>query len=212
MSELTWYAKFTASDEKPVGDATQLTLKGVLIDTTENKNNWVVEKEDFQMLAKDFVGKQLRTDHAEKVANVLGVITQTEVDDPHEEAKAEWDPATPYPHIHYVAEVTSKDQNLIIPIKMGYVTHVSPAVDAREVLCAKCRKPMFDKHIKACKCTEGGVLLKNMSARELSIVVSPAYSGTVMKSYGFAAACDKEFLSEEQILSIVIDELSKRGL
>jgi len=212
MSELTWYAKFTASDEKPVGDATQLTLKGVLIDTTENKNNWVVEKEDFQMLAKDFVGKQLRTDHAEKVANVLGVITQTEVDDPHSEAKAEWDPATPYPHIHYVAEVTTKDNNLIIPIKMGYVTHVSPAVDAREILCAKCRKPMFDKNIKACKCTEGGVLLKNMSARELSIVVSPAYQGTVMKSYGFAAACDKEFLSEDQILTIVTDELSKRGL
>lgn len=27
MSELTWYAKFTASESKPVGDATQLTLK-----------------------------------------------------------------------------------------------------------------------------------------------------------------------------------------
>ncbi len=212
MSELTWYAKFTASDEKPVGDATQLTLKGVLIDTTENKNNWVVEKEDFQMLAKDFVGKQLRVDHAEKVANVLGVITQTEVDDPHAEAKAEWDPATPYPHIHYVAEVTTKDNNLIIPIKMGYVTHVSPAVDAREILCAHCRKVMFDKNIKTCKCKEGGVLLKNMSARELSIVVSPAYQGTVMKSYGFAAACDKEFLSEDKILEIVVDELNRRGL
>ena len=212
MSELTWYAKFIASESKSVGDATQLTLKGVLIDTTENKNRWTVEKEDFQMIAKDFLGKQLRTDHAEKVANVLGVVTETEVDDPHEEAKSEWDPATPYPHIHYVAEITTKDNNLLIPIKMGYVTHVSPAIDAKEILCSTCRKPMFDKNIKACKCKEGGVLLKNMSARELSIVVSPAYEGTVMKSYGFAAACDEAFLSEDKILEIVIDELSKRGL
>lgn len=212
MSQLTWYAKFTASESKSIGDATQLTLKGVLIDTTENKNRWTVEKEDFQMIAKDFLGKQLRTDHAEKVANVLGVVTQTEVDDPHEEAKAEWDPPTLYPHIHYVAEITTKDNNLLIPIKMGYVTHVSPAIDAKEILCSTCRKPMFDKNIKACKCKEGGVLLKNMSARELSIVVSPAYEGTVMKSYGFAAACDEAFLSEDNILTIVEDELSKRGL
>jgi len=42
-------------------------------------------------------------------------------------------------------------------------------------------------------------------------VVSPAYEGTVMRSYGFAAAVDKSFLNEDKILEIVEDELSKRN-
>ncbi len=220
MSEINWYAKFTASEKpseagpsvSPDDKVNKLILKGVLVDTTENKNRWCVEEDDFAMLAKDFLGKQIRTDHAEKVSNVLGVVTGTEVDEPHTEAKAEWDPATPYPHIHFFAEIASNDANIIIPVKAGYVNAVSPAIDARTLLCSTCRKPMYDKNIKTCKCHEGGVLLKNISARELSIVCSPAYEGTVMKTYGFAAAVDNAFLSEDRILEIVEDEISRRRL
>lgn len=220
MTELKWVTKFTASEKIPettegtsLSEQTnKLILKGVLIDTTENKNNWSVEEADFQMIAKDFVGKQIRTDHAEKVSNVLGVVTGTEVDEPHADAKAEWDPATPYPHIHFFGEISSTDANIMIPVKAGYVTHVSPAIDARSLLCSNCKKPMFDKHIKTCKCEQGAVLLKDISARELSIVCSPAYAGTVVKSYGFAAAVDNSFLSENKILEIVEDEISKRGI
>jgi len=220
MTELKWYAKFTASEKPPEsgpnvapGDSiNKLILKGVLIDTTENKNNWSVEQEDFTMLAKDFIGKQVRTDHAEKVANVLGMVTETEVDDPHSEAKAEWDPATEFPHIHFVAEIASNDANIIIPEKAGYVNAVSPAVDARTLLCSSCKKPMIDKHIKSCNCEKGAVLLKDLSARELSIVCSPAYQGTVMKTYGFAAAFEAAYLNEDKILEIVEDEISKRGI
>jgi len=221
MSELTWYTKFVASEKPPTspgpnvtpGDSiNKLLIKGVLIDTTENKNRWCIEEEDFTMIATDFVGKQIRTDHAEKVSQVLGVVTGTEVDEPHSEAKAEWDPATEFPHIHFSAEIASNDANIMIPVKQGYVNAVSPAIDARQLLCSSCRKPMYDKNIKTCKCSQGGVLLKNISARELSIVCSPAYDKTFIKVYGFAAAVDQSSLSEEKILAIVEDEILRRGL
>lgn len=219
MSELAWYTTFSASEKpsepgtvtKP-GDPTKLILEGVLINTTENKNNWSVEEEDFQMLADDFIGKQIRTDHAEKVANVLGIVTGTDIDQPHTEAKADWDPATEFTHIHFKAEIASSDLNITTPIKMKYVTGVSPAVDARTLLCANCKEPMYDKNIKRCKCREGGVLLKDLAARELSIVCSPAYQGTNMSVMGFAAAVDRSFLSEERLLEIVEDEIAKRNL
>lgn len=221
MSELVWHTKFVASEKPPTspgpnvapGDSiNKLMLKGVLIDTTENKNNWCIEEEDFDMIAKDFIGKQIRTDHGEKVSLVLGKVTSTEVDAPHSEAKEEWDPATEYPHIHFQAEIASNDANIMIPVKAGYVNAVSPAIDARSLLCSTCKKPMYSKNIKTCKCSGGGVLLKNISARELSIVCAPAYDGTVIKVYGFAAAIDHSSLSEDQILVIVEDEISKRGL
>jgi hypothetical protein len=69
---------------------------------------------------------------------------------------------------------------------------------------------MVDKNIKRCRCKGGGVLLKEISARELSLVCSPAFDNTNIKVYGFAAAVDQSSLSEDKILAIVEDELSRR--
>jgi hypothetical protein len=220
MTEIKWISKFIASDKKDGEQIhsgvttveTTLTLRGVLISDQVNKNNWCVEPSDFPMIAESFVGVQIRSDHAEKVSSVLGKVTSTEVDTPHDEVKADWDPSNPNPHIHFEAIISTSDNNILVPIKMGFVTGVSPAIDARELLCSTCRKQMFDKNIKNCKCRDGGVLLKNLSARELSIVASPAYEGTEMKVYGFAAAVEYNSLSEDKILSIVEDEILRRGI
>jgi len=190
MPEIKWQSRFVASDKDVIEGMTRMVLKGVLIDTTENKNFWQVEAADFKQLAADFVGKQLRVDHGEHVNNVLGRVVETEVDGPHNEAKADWDPANPNPHIHYAAEIATKDNNLIVPIKMGFVDYVSPAVDARTLLCSTCRTPMKDKSTRGCECSEGSLLLKDLNARELSLVASPAYERTVAKVYSFAAAVD----------------------
>ncbi len=190
MPEIKWQSRFIASDKDVTEGMTRMLLKGVLIDTTENKNFWQVEEADFKQLATDFIGKHLRCDHGEKVANVLGRVVETEVDAAHAEAKADWDPANLNPHIHYTAEIATKDNNLIVPIKMGFVDYVSPAVDARTILCSTCRTPMKDKNTRGCNCSEGSLLLKDLNARELSLVATPAYENTVAKVYSFAAAVD----------------------
>lgn len=216
MTELKWQTTFSANDlPKVEGDiGKKMVLKGVLIDSSENKNRWMVSPEDFGTLAKDFIGKQLRIDHGEKVADVLGLVSTTEVDMPHNEAKAEWDPATPYHHIHFSAEISCKDDNISIPIKMGYVDHVSPTVDAKKLLCARCGKSMIDKNMQTCDCKDTAILIKDIAPRELSIVASPAYQRTVIVPYGFAASVNKEIskvLTASETLSIVEDELSKRA-
>ena len=221
MTELSWFTTFKASEvpSTPSENGTPsnkntFTLKGVLIDNTENKNSWKIEEEDFKHIAQDFIGKQVRTDHAEKVSNVLGKVISTEIDEPHTEAKSDWDPATPYPHIHFLAEVTSDDNSILIPVKMGYVSGVSPAVDAVTILCSECRQPMVHngyQHVQTCKCEHPTKLLKNISARELSIVCSPAYAGTVMKPYGFAAAIDNKLnnIIGETMTSQDVDRITR---
>jgi hypothetical protein len=210
--KIEWNSKFVAAEAATRGGVKKIILKGVLIDTTENKNQWMVEAEDFESLSKNFIGKQIRVDHSERVSDVKGVITNTEVDGPHQEAKADWDPANQNEHIHYFGEIASTDDNVIIPLKMGYVSHVSPAVDAKTLLCSICKEPMIDRFVRSCKCEGGAILLKDISPRELSIVASPAYENTVMTPYGFGAACDAEFLTKDKILHIINDEMSKRGL
>jgi len=212
MTEIKWDAPFKVNTTDIVDGVSKILIRGILLDQTKNLNNWVVESEDFAMIAEEFVNKQIRSDHSEKIENVLGKIISTEVDGPHSEAKESWDPSTPYSHVHFVGEISSKNSEVIIPITQGYISHVSPAIDAREILCAECKEPMRDKNIKTCGCKDSGVLLKNMTAREVSLVCSPAYAGTVFKPYNFAAAVDHEFLSEDKILIIVEDELSKRGI
>jgi len=192
MTQIEWQSKFISDDPKVNEGLTKMVLRGVLIDNTANKNNWLVEPEDFKQLASDFVGKQLRVDHSEHVSGILGRVVSTEIDSGHTEAKAEWDPSNPNPHVHYIAEIATKDDTLIIPIKMGFVNFVSPAVDARTLLCSACRTPMKDKTTRGCDCSEGSLLLKDLEARELSLVASPAYEKTVAKVYSFAAAVDKK--------------------
>jgi len=192
MAEIQWQSKFIAAEKKVEEGISKMIIRGVLIDTTENRNFWQIESADFKSLAIDFVGKQLRCDHGEKISNVLGKIISTEVDEGHDFEKNEWDPKNINDHIHYVAEIATADETLIVPIQKGFITHVSPAVDARTLLCGTCKTPMKDKNTRNCGCSEGSLLLKDLSARELSLVASPAYANTVAKVYSFSAAVDNE--------------------
>lgn len=212
MGEINWNSRFVASMPEKIEGATKLILKGVLLDQSANRNGWMIEKEDFEQVAKDFLGHQIRADHSEKISDVLGKIVNTELDGPHKETKEAWDPPTESEHIHFFAEITTNNDNILIPIKLGYIDHVSPAVDSKTLLCSVCRRPMLDRFMKSCKCDGSVILLKDISPRETSLVSSPAYDGTVFIPSGFAAAVNKSFLSKEEILKIVDEELKKRGL
>lgn len=191
METIKFEAPFIASEQSFQEGLSKMLLKGVLIDTSQNLNKWMVEEEDFKQLAKDFLGKQIRVDHSEKVSEVIGVVTGTEVDKGHNIDKADWDPANPNTHIHYVAELATKDDKIIVPVKMGFVNRCSPAVDAKTVLCNICKTPT-QNNVKMCECNDSGVLLKDIIPRELSLVASPAYAKTVAKVYSFAASVDKQ--------------------
>ena len=215
MNEINWNSKFIASQSDNSDDSKKIILKGVLLDSQLNKNQWMIESEDFQQVAKDFIGLQIRADHSEKISDVLGKIVNTELDGPHKEAKAPWDPATDLDHVHFFAEIMSMNNDILIPLKLGYIDHISPAVYAKTLLCSECKTPMADKFLKTCGCEAGGLLLKDISPRECSIVASPAYPSTVMKPYGFGAAVDETLntqMAKEQVLSIVEDELNKRSI
>lgn len=190
-NNIQWDAPFKVNTVTTIEGVSKFLIKGILVDTTMNLNQWAVEASDFETLANAFVGVQIRSDHSEKIENILGKITGTEIDEPHNEAKESWDPPTPYKHLHFVGEISSKNSEVIIPIQQQYVTHISPAIDAKMILCGNCRAPMIDKNRKACSCSEGGILLKDLSAREVSLVCSPAYTGTVFKPYAFAASVDR---------------------
>ena len=190
-NNIQWDAPFKINTVTTIEGVSKFLIKGILVDTTLNLNQWAVEATDFETLAQAFVGVQIRSDHSEKIENILGKITGTEIDEPHNEAKESWDPPTPYKHLHFIGEISSKNSEVIIPIQQQYITHISPAIDAKMILCGNCRTPMIDKNIRACSCTEGGILLKDLSAREVSLVCSPAYAGTVFKPYAFAASVDR---------------------
>ncbi len=213
--DLIWNSKFVASASEKMEGATKLILKGVLINSSANRNGWMIEKEDFAELAKAFIGRQIRADHSEKISDVLGKIVNTELDGPHAEAKEAWDPPTDRDHVHFFAEISSNNDNILIPLKLGYINSVSPAVDAKILLCSTCRQQMLDKFIKSCKCEDSVILLKDITPRETSLVSSPAYEGTAVVPYGFGAAVDKTLntqMAKEQFLSIIEDELNKRSI
>lgn len=214
MTELKWKTGFRASEAPLISkdDIPKFVLKGILIDESENKNRWMVSKDDFGTLAKDFVGKQIRVDHGDKVSDVVGIITSTEVDAPHDQLNENWDPPNQFSHIHFAAEISTTDQSIIIPIRQGFVDHVSPTIDARALFCSKCGQNMVDKNMQSCNCKDTSILIKDMEARELSIVASPAYKNTSFVTYGFAASGEKvKIFMASEILDIIEDELKRRS-
>lgn len=182
---IEWNSKIEASS-----DNGKINLKGVLIDSTVNENKWQILAEDLPDIAAQSVGTQLRLDHSDNVRDVKGQILSTFLDEPHSEAKAEWDPPNKYPHIHFDAELITDDNDVLIPILNGYVDHVSIGADAENVYCAQCGKP--SKPIKHCKCNSHDIL-KGIAVKEYSIITNPAYKNAVFVP--FKAAIDK-FLEE----------------
>ncbi len=212
MTLIEWQSKFISDDPTVNEGITRMLIKGVILDSSLNKNNWMVEEEDFKQLAADFVGKGLRMNHGEKISDVLGRVISTEIDQGHAEAKSEWDVGNILPHVHYVAEVATKDDSIIVPLKMHFIDMCSPQVDAHQLLCSACRTPMISKTQKNCDCSEGGLLLKGLEARELSLVASPAFDKTTAVVYSFAAAVDRTLNSSTTFSSNDKIEINKKGL
>ena len=188
---LKWNTKIKASIDQDFAD--KLIINGVLIDSTVNKNGWQILEEDLEDIASQSVGVQLRVDHSDDVRDVKGKILNTEVDQPHDEDKAEWDPANENVHIHFTAELVTTDIDILVPVKHGYVDHVSIGADAENVFCSECGKPT--RPIKVCRCT-GHEILKGIIVKEYSIVTTPAYDSAVFVP--FTAAVDK-FLEGDNI-------------
>lgn len=169
---LNWNTKVKASMEESLDGVERVILKGVLIDNTVNENSWQILAEDLPDIAAQSVGIQLRLDHSEEVEKVKGKILFAEVDQPHDEDKADWDPAIDVPHIHFEAELITNDQDILIPVMHGYVDHVSIGADAENVYCSECGKPT--RPFKICKCASHDIL-HGITVKEYSIITNPAY-------------------------------------
>lgn len=170
----------------------RVILRGVLIDNTVNENSWQILAEDLPDIAAQSVGIQLRLDHSEEVEKVKGKILFAVVDEPHSEAKADWDPAIDVPHIHFEAELVTNDQNVLIPVLQGYVDHVSIGADAENVYCSECGKPT--RPIKRCKCIAHDIL-SGIVVKEYSIITNPAYKNASF--IPFTAAVSKHLKEME---------------
>jgi hypothetical protein len=82
------------------------------------------------------------------------------------------------------------EESLIRKILRGYLTHVSVQVDSEQVVCSKCGKPTRKEGLLIHLCPGAWEIVKQPKVRELSIVATPAYEGTVFSPVGFAAALD----------------------
>lgn len=217
MSEIKWrvpiYAQEKVEGVKPEEyfglPLKTLILRGVLIDATVNRNKWAVEEDTLKEIAKQIVGKQLRLDHSTSVRDVKGIYTKAEVDQPHKEDKAPWDKANDSPHVHFEAELTDTDPNVLIPILKGYVNSVSVQADAATVVCSKCGQST--KPQKICGCQDAHEIIRNITVKEGSIVANPAYDNTTFIPIGFKASVDK-WMAEtvEMIKTEKPEELAKK--
>ena len=183
---LNWNTKVKASMEDRMDGVQKVILRGVLIDNTVNENKWQILEKDLPDIAAQSVGIQLRIDHSESVRDVKGQILSTELDDPHDFDKTDWDPAIGVPHIHFEAELVTDDAEVSIPILQGYVDHVSIGADAEHVYCSECGKPT--RPIKRCNCN-GHDILEGIQVKEYSIITNPAYDNASFVT--FTAAVNK---------------------
>jgi len=122
---------------------------------------------------------------------VKGKILNTEIDQPHDFDKSDWDKATNVPHIHFEGELVIADQNVLIPILQGYVDHVSIGADA-DAICSECGKST--RPLKSCDCVSHDVL-KNIRVKEYSIITEPAYNNATF--IPFTAAVNKYLEKDE---------------
>jgi hypothetical protein len=169
----------------------RIVLRGVCLDTSVNRNNWQIPVDELEDVAKRSINAQVRIDHSNSIRDVKGRIIKTEIDEPHDFPKENWDLPNSFPHIHYEAEVVTNDANILIPVLQGYVDHVSIGVDSKTVFCSSCGKST--RPGKECDCENSWEIVKNARVNEYSIVCSPAYEGAFFKPF---AASEKEKKSE----------------
>ena len=172
--QLRYYVPFKAQEDVKAEYALKeklLNIEGVAIDTSVNANKWQIPSEDLGFLAESLIGVQLRVDHAESALMVVGKVA---------EAKREGD------KVLFRAEVG--EEKLIEKILRGYVTHVSVQVDSEEVECSKCKRPTRREGMLVHLCPGAWEIVHKPTARELSIVASPAYKTTEFTPVGFYAA------------------------
>jgi len=172
--QVRYYVPFKAQEDVKAEYALKeklLNIEGVAIDTSVNANKWQIPSEDLGFLAESLIGVQLRVDHAESALMVVGKVA---------EAKREGD------KVLFRAEVG--EEKLIEKILRGYVTHVSVQVDSEEVECSKCKRPTRREGMLVHLCPGAWEIVHKPTARELSIVASPAYKTTEFTPVGFYAA------------------------
>ena len=152
-----------------------ITIEGLAVDTSVNKNRWQVPEEDLDFFTETLKGAQLRADHAESVFMVVGKVP---------EAKRQGQ------EVFFRAEVGGEER-LIDKILRGYVKYVSVQVDSDDVECSKCHRITRKEGTLIHLCPDAWEIVHKPSVRELSIVASPAYEKTEFKPVGFAAAMNE---------------------
>jgi hypothetical protein len=163
-----------------------LVIKGVMLDSTVNKNGWFVPEESLLDVAKQSKNLSLRVDHSKNVRDIVGEVKDAFVD-----------PSTK--RVLFEAEVD--DPDIIRLITKKRVDSVSIGVKA-ETFCSNCGERVI-KGIKKCECKNSSLVLKNIKVDELSIVTYPAFNGTKFEPVSFAASVDKELQLQSELEKVV---------
>lgn len=165
MLDLTYRVPFSARALVAEAGAQQgiqvIEISGVAIDTSVNKNGWMVDAASLAEVASTLIGKQIRVDHESNVESVKGVVKDAKVLGNQ---------------VIFSAEIATANPDVYVPILRGYVGAVSIGLDAGHVACSVCAKAASP--LKICDHDDAPVKVSNIVSRELSIVASPAYEKT----------------------------------
>ncbi len=178
MMKLEWNSSILASKGETVDS---LVIKGVLLDSSVNKNGWMISEEDLPELAKQCAGVPLCLDHGTSVRDVIGGVKS-----------GFYDPYTK--QVMFEAEVD--DPAIIRSITKGRLKYVSIGANAGSI-CSSCGKT--NRPTKLCNCKGAHSIIKPFQLKEVSIITDPAYAGAEFSPVSFAAAVEKELESSLQI-------------
>lgn len=206
--DVKWYSKIAAQlIETPkelraqFPRARTLRLKGTFIDASVNANKWGVPPEELASIARQLQGGkvQLRLNHSEGVRDVVGIYDGATL---YDEANnpipldAPLDTLAKASRVDFSARMTSESPEVVVPVLMGYVTGVSPHLEAQVIECGVCGKnaaPEPSCEHFAGTDGPGWHRLRNVQVREGSIVATPAYGErTPLIPLGFAAGVDEK--------------------
>jgi hypothetical protein len=167
---LQWNANIEMSQDI---DGKSLLIRGVLLDTSVNKNGWAIPQEELVSIASQVHnGVQLRLDHGQSVRDIIGGTTKGEVNS--EQNK-----------VMYEAEVD--DPNVIRGILKKRIRTVSVGTRAK-AFCSKCNK--LTSVSRMCKCEGAHIILKENKVKEVSIVNEPAYEQAEFVPVSFVASVE----------------------
>ena len=187
---LNWHASIIEAKEQESPWANEhgtLVISGELVNGDICANNFALEPDELEKLAKQVEGARLMLDHSKSARDVIGGFRKGVYDKEKN-------------RVLFEAEVD--DPAIQRSIMKGRLKYVSIGGSA-DVFCSVCNKST--KPIRACKCKGSHDVVRNSKFKEGSIITEPAYSTSKFEPVSFIASITSA-LAENQVMPISSEE------